>query len=57
MENATILSYPRSSRWLASIAAPGWMIFALVAVSMVTYGAATAAAVYFTPWGERTPAQ
>lgn len=43
--------------WLASIAAPGWMIFALVAVSMVTYGAATAAAVYFTPWGERTPAQ
>ena len=37
--------------WLAAIAAPAWAIFALVSVSMVAYGAATAAAVYFTPWG------
>ena len=44
--------------WLASIAAPAWAIFALVSVSMVAYGAATVAAVYFTPWGERSrPAQ
>lgn len=37
--------------WLATIDAPGWMVFALVSVSMLAYGAATAAAVYFTPWG------
>lgn len=40
--------------WLTSIEAPLWAIFALVSLSMVAYGAATAAAVYFTPWGERT---
>jgi putative MATE family efflux protein len=39
--------------WLTTIAAPAWMIFALVGLSMVAYGAATAAAVYFTPWGDR----
>jgi putative MATE family efflux protein len=39
--------------WLASISAPAWAIFALVSLSMVAYGAATAAAVYFTPWGGR----
>ena len=32
--------------------APTWTIFALVSLSMVAYGAATAAAVYFTPWEE-----
>ncbi len=35
---------------LASTAAPAWMVFALVGLSMIAYGAATAAAVYFTPW-------
>jgi putative MATE family efflux protein len=35
---------------LASAAAPAWMLFALVGLSMLAYGAATAAAVYFTPW-------
>ena len=39
--------------WLASISAPAWMIFALVGLSMVAYGVATAAAVYVTPWGKR----
>ncbi len=36
--------------WLSAIGAPAWAIFALVSASMVAYGAATAAAVYFTPW-------
>jgi Na+-driven multidrug efflux pump len=39
--------------WLASMAAPTWMIFALVSLSMVAYGAATAAAVRFTSWEDR----
>lgn len=39
--------------WLASTAAPTWMIFALVSLSMVAYGAATAAAVRFTSWEDR----
>ena len=39
--------------WLTSLHAPAWMMFALVAVSMMAYGAATVAAVYFTPWGAR----
>lgn len=44
--------------WLATISAPAWTIFALVGLSLVAYGVATAAAVYFTPWGQRTsPAQ
>ena len=38
---------------LASNGAPAWTLFALVAVSMVAYGAATAAAVHFTPWQAR----
>jgi putative MATE family efflux protein len=41
--------------WLSSISAPAWTIFALVGLSMVAYGAATAAAVYFTPWADRGP--
>jgi len=39
--------------WLATIGAPAWTIFALVGLSLVAYGVATAAAVYFTPWGAR----
>ena len=39
------------SWWLASIGAEAWAVFALVSVSMVAYGLATIAAVYFTPWG------
>ena len=38
---------------LAINGAPAWTLFALVAVSMVAYGAATAAAVHFTPWQAR----
>ena len=44
--------------WLSTINAPTWAIFALVSMSMVAYGAATGAAVYFTPWEPRSrPAQ
>jgi len=39
--------------WLATVSAPAWTIFALVSLSMVAYGAATAAAVYLTTWGSR----
>jgi putative MATE family efflux protein len=39
--------------WLTRIDAPIWTIFALVGLSMVAHGAATAMAVYMTPWGER----
>ena len=39
--------------WLTTSGAPAWMIFALVSLSMVAYGTATAAAVYVTPWGDR----
>jgi Na+-driven multidrug efflux pump len=35
---------------LAASAAPAWMLFALVALSMLVYGLATAGAVYATPW-------
>jgi len=42
---------------LASIAAPAWMVFALVGLSMIAYGASTAAAVYFTPWESRARPQ
>jgi putative MATE family efflux protein len=37
--------------WLASIGAPASGYFALVALAMLAYGAATAAAVRFTSWG------
>ena len=40
--------------WLGMTSAPVWTLFALVAVSMVAYGLATAAAVHFTPWQPRT---
>lgn len=36
---------------LVATAAPVWTLFALVALSMLAYGLATATAVYFTPWG------
>jgi Na+-driven multidrug efflux pump len=39
--------------WLAASHAPVWTMFALVALSLVAYGFATAAAVYFTPWTAR----
>lgn len=38
--------------WLAAIQAPVWAVFALIAVGMATYGLATAAAIYFVPWGQ-----
>jgi len=37
---------------LTSLDAPPWALFALVTCSFAAYGAATAAAVHFTPWGE-----
>ncbi|MBX9589601.1 MAG: hypothetical protein K2X43_09865 [Hyphomonadaceae bacterium] len=40
--------------WLTALDAPASAIFALVSLSMVAYGAATATAVYFTPWEART---
>jgi putative MATE family efflux protein len=40
---------------LAMAAAPAWTLFALVAVSMVAYGLATAGAVHLTPWGPAPP--
>jgi Na+-driven multidrug efflux pump len=43
--------------WLTATGAPAWTIFALVGLSMAAYGAATAAAVYFTPWEVRSQAQ
>jgi putative MATE family efflux protein len=43
--------------FLASTAAPAWMLFALVGLSMIAYGAATAAAVYLTPWETRGRSQ
>lgn len=39
---------------LALAAAPAWTIFALVALGMAAYGAATALLVKFTAWGART---
>jgi putative MATE family efflux protein len=36
---------------LAIFAAPPWALFALVGVSMVAYGLAAAAAIYWTAWG------
>jgi Na+-driven multidrug efflux pump len=39
--------------WLAARGAPAWQYFALVAVAMLVYGAATAAAVLLTRWGPR----
>ena len=40
---------------LAMAAAPAWTLFALVALSMLAYGLATAGAVYLTPWGPAPP--
>ena len=40
---------------LAMTAAPAWTLFALVAVSMIAYGLATAGAVHLTPWGPAPP--
>jgi MATE family, multidrug efflux pump len=42
---------------LAWAGAPLWALFALVGLSLVAYGTATAAAVYVTPWGSRGAAQ
>jgi putative MATE family efflux protein len=39
--------------WLASWDAPQWMMFVVVAVSMVAYGAATAGFIWITPWGKK----
>jgi putative MATE family efflux protein len=39
--------------WLAARGAPAWQYFALVAVAMLVYGVATAAAVRLTRWGAR----
>jgi putative MATE family efflux protein len=39
---------------LASAGAPVWAMFALVTCSLAAYGAATAAAVYLTPWGPQS---
>lgn len=36
---------------LAAMPAPVWMLFGLVALSMLAYGLTTAAAVYITSWG------
>jgi len=43
--------------WLAASAAPVWSLFALVGASMAAFGLSVAAAVYLTPWADRTPAQ
>jgi Na+-driven multidrug efflux pump len=40
---------------LVATAAPVWTLFVLVALSMVAYGLATAAAVYVTSWGTDKP--
>src|SRR5436190_19252808 len=40
--------------WLGMTAAPVWTLFALVALSMIAYGLATAAAVRFTSWEARS---
>jgi putative MATE family efflux protein len=40
---------------LLANAAPAWTLFALVALSMVAYGLATAGAVYITSWGRVEP--
>src|SRR5262245_31461485 len=40
---------------LAWQGAPLWSLFALVGLSLAAYGAATAAAVYITDWGKRSP--
>jgi putative MATE family efflux protein len=42
--------------WLAQAHAEPWTIYALVAVGMLAYGAATAAAIWFTSWGVDKPA-
>jgi putative MATE family efflux protein len=40
--------------WVAASSAPVWSLFALVGASMVAFGLCIAAAVYVTPWGNRT---
>jgi hypothetical protein len=42
---------------LTSLDAPPWTLFALVTCSFAAYGAATAAAVHFTQWGESSRPQ
>jgi Na+-driven multidrug efflux pump len=37
--------------WLSASAAPVWTVFALVCASMIAFGLAIAAAVYWTRWG------
>ncbi len=39
--------------WLASWDAPQWMMFVIVAVSMVAYGLSTAGFIWITPWGKK----
>ena len=39
---------------LAASEAPAWSLFALIGGSMAAFGLGVAAAVYLTPWGERT---
>lgn len=41
---------------LAWMQAPAWTIFALIALAMAAYGAATAWAIWRTPWGAPAPA-
>ncbi len=38
--------------WLASIDAPAWALFALVAAGMTVFGLGIAASVYFSRWGK-----
>jgi Na+-driven multidrug efflux pump len=40
--------------WLVATNAPASMLFALIALSLVVYGLATAASIYFVSW-ERRP--
>ncbi len=40
--------------WLLAHGAPAWHYFVLVGAAMVAYGLSTAAAIWFTPWGERS---
>jgi putative MATE family efflux protein len=39
--------------WLSAVNAPASMLFALIAVSLVVYGLATAASIYFVSWEHR----
>jgi hypothetical protein len=39
-------------RWLVSIDAPAWTLFALVGAAMIVFGLSTAASVRLTRWGK-----